>query len=81
MQANWAIVQGRNDPRRQKCELERREVAERGQEFIVASGLERSEFAERIGTSTSRLSTYATGKVVPSATMLMRMQQLAERCR
>jgi len=76
-----ALERAIENARRQKCECERLEVAERVQALIFASGLERSEFAERIGTSTSRLSTYATGKVVPSAAMLMRMQQLAERCR
>lgn len=67
--------------RREKTERERRDVAERVRELITASGLGRTEFAERIGTSPSRLSTYATGKVVPSATLLMRMQELAQRCR
>lgn len=38
----------------------------------------RSEFASRIGTSPSRLSTYATGKVVPSAALLVRMQKISE---
>ena len=67
------------EARRAKTECERRAVAERVRELIAASGLDRAEFAERIGTSPSRLSTYATGKVVPSATLLMRMQQLAQR--
>jgi len=49
--------------------------------LIDASGLDRSAFAKRIGTSASRLSTYASGKVTPSAAMLLRMQHLAERCR
>jgi len=66
--------------RRQQTERERREIAARVHALIAASGLDRKEFAERIGTSPSRLSTYATGKVVPSAAMLLRMQQLAERC-
>ena len=69
------------EARREKIERERRHVAERVRELIAASGLDRAEFAERIGTSSSRLSTYATGKVVPSATLLVRMQQLAQRCR
>ena len=69
------------EARREKTERERRDVAERVRELIAASGLDRAEFAERIGTSSSRLSTYATGKVVPSATLLMRMQHLAQRCR
>lgn len=65
--------------RRLQIERERRAVGERVQQLIAASGLDRAEFAERIGTSTSRLSTYATGKVVPSAALLLRMQDLVER--
>jgi hypothetical protein len=37
-----------------------------------------AEFAERIGTSRSRLSTCMSGKVVPSATLMVRMQRLAD---
>jgi hypothetical protein len=33
--------------------------------------------AERIGTSRSRLSTYMSGKVVPSATLIVRMRRVA----
>jgi transcriptional regulator with XRE-family HTH domain len=33
-----------------------------------------AEFAKNIGTSASRLSTYASGQVVPSATMLVRIE-------
>jgi len=63
----------------EQTECERRAVADRVQALITASGLSRSDFAERIGTSTSRLSTYATGKVVPSAALLLRMEGLVER--
>jgi len=76
-----AMERAIENARRRKCERERREVAARVKELICASGLERAEFAQRIGTSTSRLSTYTTGRVVPSASMLLRMEQLAERCR
>ncbi|GAB4173813.1 MAG: hypothetical protein Kow0020_09190 [Wenzhouxiangellaceae bacterium] len=62
--------------RREQAERERQAVAERVRRLIEASGLTRAEFAARIGTSPSRLSTYATGKVVPSAAMLVRMEQL-----
>jgi len=41
-----------------------------------ASGLSGREFAARIGTSPSRLSTYASGKVVPSAALMVRMRQV-----
>jgi transcriptional regulator with XRE-family HTH domain len=41
------------------------------------SRLSRAEFASRIGTSPSRLSTYVTGKVTPSAALLVRMRRTA----
>lgn len=67
--------------RQQQVERERRAVAQQVRQLIAASRLKQSEFAAGIGTSRSRLSTYATGKVVPSAAMLVRMQQFARRCR
>ncbi len=58
-------------------EEERRAVAEEVRGLIERSGLSRTEFATRIGTSASRLSTYATGKVTPSAALLVRMRRVA----
>jgi ribosome-binding protein aMBF1 (putative translation factor) len=55
---------------------ERRTVATEVRQAITDSGLARAEFAARIGTSASRLSTYATGKVVPSATLVLRIRRL-----
>lgn len=55
---------------------EREAVAAEISDLIVASGLSRAEFASRIGTSASRLSTYASGRVTPSAAMLVRMRQV-----
>jgi hypothetical protein len=55
---------------------ERRAVAAEVRQAIADSGLARSEFAARIGTSTSRLSTYATGKVTPAATLMLRIRRL-----
>lgn len=57
---------------------ERATVASEVRQLIEQSGLSRSDFASRIGTSTSRLSTYATGKVVPSAALLLRMRATAD---
>ena len=37
-----------------------------------------AEFAAGVGTSASRLSTYATGKVTPSAAMLLRIEAHGE---
>ena len=58
-------------------ESERRAVANEVEWLVEASGLTRAEFASRIGTSTSRLSTYATGKVTPSAALMVRMRLVA----
>ncbi len=62
---------------------ERAEVAEREavageiRDAIKRSGLSRAEFASAIGTSASRLSTYAAGKVTPSAALMIRIRQVA----
>ena len=58
---------------------DRREVAGRVQRAIALSGVSAREFAATLGTSASRLSTYANGKVVPSAALLMRMEREAAR--
>ncbi|RAN69479.1 hypothetical protein B5P43_35790 [Bacillus sp. SRB_336] len=47
------------------------------QDSLAASGLGRGEFARELGTSQSRLSTYVSGKIVPSAAMLMRARNVA----
>ncbi|NYE00686.1 hypothetical protein BJY21_001870 [Kineosphaera limosa] len=67
--------------RREQEAQERAEVASRIDELVRASGLRAAEFAARIGTSASRLSTYRTGKVVPSATLLLRMERAAAAAR
>jgi DNA-binding transcriptional regulator YiaG len=54
---------------------EREAVAAEVGALVRQSGLSRAEFASRIGTSTSRLSTYVTGKVTPSAALLVRMRR------
>lgn len=56
---------------------ERESVAAEVDRLIARSGLSRAEFASRIGTSPSRLSTYARGKVIPSAALMVRMRQAA----
>jgi hypothetical protein len=57
-------------------ESERAAVAARVAELIERSGLTLTEFASRIGTSRSRLSTYRSGSVVPSAALLVRMERV-----
>lgn len=58
-------------------ERERALVAGRVRRAIEASGLTAAEFATQVGTSASRLSTYARGQVMPSAAMLLRIEALA----
>jgi DNA-binding transcriptional regulator YiaG len=65
---------------RQRAEAnERAAVAAEIREAVERSGLSQAEFASRIGTSASRLSTYASGKVTPSATLLLRIRRVAVR--
>ena len=52
-------------------------VRRRVGDAIAVSGLSLREFAHRIGTSASRLSTYATGKVQPSASTFLRIVNAA----
>ncbi|MHB1740160.1 MAG: helix-turn-helix domain-containing protein [Actinomycetes bacterium] len=58
---------------------ERAEVAREVDDLVRRSGLTSSAFAERIGTSASRLSTYRAGRVTPSAALLVRMRRLVGR--
>lgn len=66
--------------RRQAEEAERAAVADEVRRLVTDSGLTTAEFASRIGTSRSRLSTYRSGRVVPSATMMHRMRRVSENC-
>lgn len=66
------------EARRKAEDAERAEVAARVRAAVEHSGLTAAEFAKLIGTSASRLSTYMTGSVVPSAAMLIRIEQQAE---
>lgn len=60
---------------------EREQVAGEVRAAIARSGLRRSAFASRVGTSPSRLSTYATGTVTPSAAPMVRMRRVADQAR
>jgi|SRR5450755_103565 len=72
------LLQGVIDlARRQAADSERAEVACEISSLVRSSGLSQQEFAERIGTSRTRLSTYMSGKVVPSAALVVRMRRLA----
>lgn len=57
---------------------ERATVAAEVRALVDRSGLTAAEFASRVGTSRTRLSTYRTGRVTPSATLLLRMRRVAD---
>lgn len=52
------------------------EVAQRLRAVVAASGLSQQAFARLLGTSQPRLSSYLTGRVVPSATLLIRAERI-----
>jgi len=58
-------------------QADRSEVAVRVRDAVTRSGLTNGEFARIVGTSASRLSTYLSGKVTPSAAMLVRIERVA----
>ncbi|HEX2704599.1 MAG TPA: helix-turn-helix transcriptional regulator [Candidatus Lustribacter sp.] len=74
------LLQRAVDAARAEAERSEREtVARHVTDLIARSGLSQAEFAQRIGTSASRLSTYRTGAVVPSAALVVRMELLSAR--
>ncbi len=66
--------------REEAADSERHEVASEIRNLVDDSGLSQQDFAERIGTSRSRLSTYVSGQVVPSAALMVRIRRVARRC-
>ncbi|HEY2641385.1 MAG TPA: helix-turn-helix transcriptional regulator [Streptosporangiaceae bacterium] len=76
------LLEGVVDRARQlAADSERIEVATEVRILVSESGLSQRDFAERMGTSRSRLSTYMSGKVVPAATLLVRMRRVASQDR
>lgn len=57
-------------------ESEKEAVAAEIRAAIDRSGLTQTAFAAQLGTSASRLSTYASGKVTPSAGLMVRLRQI-----
>jgi len=57
---------------------DRQEVVDELLRHLKESGLSRAEFAARLGTSQSRLSTYLSGKVVPSAAVHVRARRIPQ---
>lgn len=62
-------------------EDERRAVADHIRATVGGTGLTQRQFAALVGTSPSRLSSYVTGSVTPSAAMLLRINRTAKRAR
>jgi len=56
-------------------EHEREHVAEEVRRMVSASGASQRQFSQWVGTSPSRLSTYISGSVTPSASMMLRMRR------
>lgn len=57
--------------------VEREVVAAELRALVASTGLTQGEFAQRIGTSPSRMSSYVNGAVVPSATLMVRARNVA----
>ncbi|MCY4422068.1 MAG: helix-turn-helix transcriptional regulator [Acidimicrobiaceae bacterium] len=69
-----AIDRARKDVER----ADRADVVSRVRAAVERTGMTKAEFAASVGTSASRLSTYLSGKVIPSAAMLMRIERTAD---
>jgi len=63
--------------REEAANAEREEVAREIRDLVSGSGLSQQDFALRLGTSRPRLSTYMSGKVTPSAALMIRMRRVA----
>ncbi|MDO5503648.1 MAG: helix-turn-helix transcriptional regulator [Actinomycetia bacterium] len=70
------LARGITRARRKAEERERAEVAAEVRDLVAASGLTVAELSRRIGTSRSRLSTYRSGTVTPSAAMMNRLRRV-----
>jgi len=65
--------------REQADTYERKAVAAELRDLVNRSGMTQAEFARRIGTSASRLSSYVNGGVVPAATLMVRARNAGAR--
>ncbi len=63
--------------RQESAEAEREQVAAEIRDIVARSGLSQQDFAGRLGTSRPRLSTYMSGKVTPSASLMIRIRRVA----
>jgi DNA-binding transcriptional regulator YiaG len=62
--------------RQEAADAEREQVAGEIRDLVARSGLSQQDFALRLGTSRPRLSTYLSGKVMPSAALVLRMRRV-----
>jgi transcriptional regulator with XRE-family HTH domain len=62
--------------RQETAGAEREQVAAEIRDLVARSGLSRQDFARRLGTSRPRLSTYMSGKVTPSAALMLRIRRV-----
>ena len=67
--------------RERAAAAERETVADEIRRAIERSGMTRAQLASLLGTSASRLSTYAGGRVTPSAAFMVRLRRVLERMR
>ncbi len=65
-----------DDARRYAVDAERKQVAQEIRDLVSRSGLSQQDFALRLGTSRPRLSTYMSGRVTPSAALMVRMRRV-----
>jgi len=63
--------------RQEASQAEREQVAGEIRDLVARSGLSKLDFAVRLGTSRPRLSTYMSGKVTPSAALMLRIRRVA----
>jgi len=64
--------------RKQAERADRADVVARVRAAVERAGTTQAEFAASVGTSASRLSTYLSGKVTPSAALLIRIERTAD---
>ena len=60
--------------RHRTADSERADVAKEIRRLVAISGCSQRQFAQYLGTSAPRLSTYVSGRVTPSATMMLRIK-------
>jgi predicted XRE-type DNA-binding protein len=64
--------------RKDAADAERAEVATEIRRLVSESDLSVRDFATRMGTSRPRLSTYMSGKVIPSAAIMVRIRRIGK---